>query len=149
MAYMPQQPPNKEAQPSAAAPLHHRYSTFLPNLSPPPPCLPTEMTIWGQNLFNIDGIHTIVVSKQGSWAKVPSASSSGSQDFIVREGWLIVYKLSILSLSCSQYSQTICWGGWDDNACLEDSIGAWPNCAVSPLLQINKQASLVKKTAKT
>ena len=33
-------------------------------------------------------------------------------------GWLIVYQLSILSLSCSQYSQTICLSGWDDNACL-------------------------------
>ena len=33
-------------------------------------------------------------------------------------GWLIVYQLGILSLSCSQYSQTICWHGWDDNACL-------------------------------
>ena len=33
-------------------------------------------------------------------------------------GWLIVYQLGILSLSCSQYSQTICWWGWDDNACL-------------------------------
>ena len=45
----------------AAAPLHRRYSTFLPNLSPPPPCLPTEMTLWGKNLFNI-GLQT-------SWAK--------------------------------------------------------------------------------
>ena len=65
-------------------------------------------------------------------------------------GWLIVYQLSILSLSCSQYShcQTICLRGWDDNACLgvrnTCSIGAWPNsldrippwyCTVSPLLQ--------------
>ena len=69
-------------------------------------------------------------------------------------GWLIVYQLSILSLSCSQYSQTICWRGWDDNACLgvrnTCSIGAWPNsldrrppwyCIVSPLLQTNKQYS--------
>ena len=45
--------------------------------------------------------------------------------------WLIVYQLGILSLSCSQYSQTICWPRWDDNACLgvrnTSSIGAWPN----------------------
>ncbi len=66
-------------------------------------------------------------------------------------GWLIVYQLGILSLSCSQYSQTICWRGWDDNACLgvrnTSSIGAWPNsldrrplwyCIVSPLLQTNR-----------
>ena len=54
----------------AAAPLHRRYSTFLPNLSPPPPpCLPTEMTLWGQNLFDIEGIHATAASKQGSWAK--------------------------------------------------------------------------------
>ena len=33
-------------------------------------------------------------------------------------GWLIVYRLGILSLSCSQYSQTICLRGSDDNACL-------------------------------
>ena len=26
-------------------------------------------------------------------------------------GWLIVYQLGILPLSCSQYSQTICWRG--------------------------------------
>jgi hypothetical protein len=32
-------------------------------------------------------------------------------------GWLIVYQLGILSLSCSQYSQTICWRRWDDNSC--------------------------------
>ena len=45
-------------------------------------------------------------------------------------GWLIVYRLGILSLSCSLYSQTICWCGWDDSACLRvrnNSIGAWPN----------------------
>jgi hypothetical protein len=67
-------------------------------------------------------------------------------------GWLIVYQLGILSLSCSQYIQTICWRRWDDNACLgvrnTSSIGAWPNsldrrppwyCIVSPLLQTNKQ----------
>ena len=46
-------------------------------------------------------------------------------------GWLIVYQLSILSLSCSQYSQTICWCQWDDKACLgvrnTSIIGAWPN----------------------
>ena len=52
-------------------------------------------------------------------------------------GWLILYQLGILcsmyyyiSLSCSQYSQTICWRGWDDNACLVRntcSIRAWPN----------------------
>ena len=47
--------------------------------------------------------------------------------------------------------QTICWRGWDDNACLgvrNNSIGAWPNflvwsplwcCIVSPLLQTNKK----------
>ena len=44
-------------------------------------------------------------------------------------GCLIVYHLGILSLSCSQYSQTICWNGWDDNACLgarnTSSIWAW------------------------
>ena len=67
-------------------------------------------------------------------------------------GWLIVYQLGILSLSCSQYSQTICWRGWDDNACLgvrNNSIGACPNflvwsqpwyCIVSPLLQTQKKA---------
>ena len=33
-------------------------------------------------------------------------------------GWLIVYQLGILSLSCNQYSQTICWHRWYDNACL-------------------------------
>ena len=61
--------------------------------------------------------------------------------------WSIVYQLGILSLSCSQYSQTICWRGWDGNTCLgvrnTSSIGAWPNsldwrpplyCIVSPLL---------------
>ena len=53
----------------AAAPLHRRYSTFLPNLSPPPPCLPTEMTLWGKSLFNIKGINATAASKQGSWAK--------------------------------------------------------------------------------
>ena len=46
-------------------------------------------------------------------------------------GCLIVYQLCILSLSCSRYSQTICWCGWDDNACLgvrnTCCIGAWPN----------------------
>ena len=63
-------------------------------------------------------------------------------------GSLIVYQLGILSLSCSQYSQTICWQGWDHNACLgvrnTCSIGDWPNfldwkppwyCIVSPVLQ--------------
>ena len=64
-------------------------------------------------------------------------------------GWLIVYLLAYyVSLSSSQYSQTICWRGWDDNAFLGArntcSIGAWPNsldrrppwyCIVSPLLQ--------------
>ena len=52
---------------------------------------------------------------------------------------------------CIQYSQTICWRGWDDNACLgvrnTSSIRAWPNsldrrppwyCIISPLLQTNK-----------
>ena len=48
----------------AAAPLHRRYSTFLPNLSPPPPCLPTEMTLWGRNIFYIDSIHATAASKQ-------------------------------------------------------------------------------------
>ena len=65
--------------------------------------------------------------------------------------WLIVYQLGILSLSCSQYSQTICLSGWDDNPCLgvrnTCSIGAWPNSLdrrppwyfiVSPLLQKTK-----------
>ena len=69
-------------------------------------------------------------------------------------GWLIVYQLGILSLSCSQYSQTICWHGWDDNTCLgvrnTSSKGAWPNsldrrppwyCIVSLLLQTNKTYS--------
>ena len=64
----------------------------------------------------------------------------------------IVYQFGILSLSCSQYSQTICLSRWDDNTCLgvrnTCSIGAWPNsldwrppwyCIVSPLLQTNKQ----------
>ena len=59
---------------------------------------------------------------------------------------------SVPTLSCSQYSQNICWCRWDDNACLgvknTCSIGAWPNsldwrppwyCKVSPLLQKNKQ----------
>jgi hypothetical protein len=79
--------------------------------------------------------------------KVPSTSSSGSLGFIVCSfvGWLIVYQLGILSLSCSQYSHTICWHVWDDSA---SSIGAWPNsldwrplwyCIVSPLLQTNKE----------
>ena len=66
-------------------------------------------------------------------------------------GWLIVYQLGILSLSCSQYSLTICWPRWDDNAYLwvrnTNSIRDWPNshdrrppwyCTVSPLLQTNK-----------
>ncbi len=48
-------------------------------------------------------------------------------------GWLIVYQLGILSLSCSQYSQTICWRGWDDNACLgvrntSSSLQVWFKC---------------------
>ena len=73
--------------------------------------------------------------------KAPSRSEAG---------WLKVYQLGILSLSCSQYSQTICWRGWDDNACLGArntcSIGAWSNsldkrppwyCIVSPLVQTN------------
>ena len=72
------------------------------------------------------------------------------------EGWLIAYQLSKLSLSCSQYSQTVCWRGWDDNACLgvrnTCSLGAWPNSlawrplwhsTVSPLLQKNKQESKI------
>ena len=33
-------------------------------------------------------------------------------------GWLIVYQLGILSLSCSQHSQTICLSRWDYNACI-------------------------------
>ena len=49
-------------------------------------------------------------------------------------GWLIVYQLGILFLSCSQYSQTICWCGWDDNACLgvrnTSRIVAWSETAV-------------------
>ena len=63
-------------------------------------------------------------------------------------GWLIVYQLDILSLSFSQYIQTICWCGWDDNACLGvRNTWAWPNsldrrrpwyCIVSPLLQTIK-----------
>ena len=58
----------------AAAPLHRRYSTFLPNLSPPPPpCLPTEMTLWGQNLFNIDGIHATATSKQEAGPSGPKS----------------------------------------------------------------------------
>ena len=62
--------------------------------------------------------------------KVPSASSSGSLGVIVCVQYCrIVYQLGILSLSCSQYSQTIYWRGWDDNAYLgvtNNSIGAWP-----------------------
>ena len=67
-------------------------------------------------------------------------------------GWLIVYQLGILSLSCSQYSQTICWRGWDYNACLgvrnSNIIEAWSNsldrrppwfCLVSPQLQKTKK----------
>ena len=53
--------------------------------------------------------------------KLPSASSIGSLFHCVCEsvvGWLIVYQFGILSLSCSQYSQTICLSWWDDNACL-------------------------------
>ena len=63
-------------------------------------------------------------------------------------GSLIVHQFGILSLSCIQYSQTICLSGWDDNTCLgvrnTSSIGAWHNsfdwrppwyCKVSPLLQ--------------
>ena len=73
-------------------------------------------------------------------------------------GWLIVYQFGILSLSCSQYSQTICLSRWDDNACLgvrnTCSIGAWPNsldrrppwyCTVSLLLQTNKQLWIILK----
>jgi hypothetical protein len=67
--------------------------------------------------------------------KLPSDSSSGSLGFIVCQqdcvAWLIVHQLGILSLSCSQYSQSICWCGWDDSTCLgvrnTSSIGAWPN----------------------
>ena len=47
-------------------------------------------------------------------------------------GWLIVYQLGILSLSCSQYS----WRGWDDNR-----RPPW-YCIVSPLLQTNKEMLL-------
>ena len=70
--------------------------------------------------------------------------------------WLLVYQLGILSLSCSQYSQTISWRGWDDNACLgvrnTSIIGAWTNsldrrlpwyCMVSLLLQTDKQTWLL------
>ena len=70
-----------------------------------------------------------------------------------------MYQLGILSLSCSQYSQTICWRGWDDNACLgvrnTSSIEAWPNsldgrppwyCIVSPLLQTNKRPKSIAKS---
>ena len=42
-----------------------------------------------------------------------------------------VLYMCTLSLSCSQYSQTICWRGWDDIVCLgvrnTSSKGAWPN----------------------
>jgi hypothetical protein len=77
-------------------------------------------------------------------------------------GWLIVYQLGILSLSCSQYSQTICWHGWDDNPCLgvrnTSSIGAWPNsldrippqyCIVSLLLQTKVNIHLVQNSLNT
>ena len=33
-------------------------------------------------------------------------------------GWLTMYQVGLLYLSCSQYSRTICWRGWDGNACL-------------------------------
>ena len=64
--------------------------------------------------------------------KVPWASSSGSLGFIrMVDSVSITISSGILSLSCSQYSQTICWHGWDNNACLgvknTSSIGAWPN----------------------
>ena len=42
----------------------------------------------------------------------------------------MVDSIPIPSLSCSQYNQTYCLSGWDDNACLgvrnTCSIGAWP-----------------------
>ena len=64
-------------------------------------------------------------------------------------GWLIVYQLGILSLSCSQYSQTICWRGWDDNACLgvrnTSSIGAWPNSLVWSRAVIRSISSVTNK----
>jgi hypothetical protein len=63
-------------------------------------------------------------------------------------GWASAHPEKKVPLSCSQYSQTICWCRWSDNACLgvrnTCSIGAWPNsidrrppwyCIVSPLLQ--------------
>ena len=73
--------------------------------------------------------------------------------------WLIVYSKSGLIMvalyrslvSYSWYSQTICWCGWDDDACLgvrNTRIVAWVNFLVwsppwyfivSPLLQTNKQ----------
>ena len=120
--------------------------------------LPTVWSLWG----NLGMARCREMATLPAWyipqCKLPSASSSGSLGFIVCVcsvvGWLIVYQLGILSLSCSQYSQTICWRGWDDNACLgvrnTSSIGAWPNsldrrppwyCIVSPLLQTNNYCS--------
>ena len=97
--------------------------------------LPTVWSLWGNpGMARCREMATLPAGYIPQ-RKVSSASSSGSLDFIVCVcsvvGWLIVYQLGILSLSCSQYSHTICWSGWDDNTCLgvknTSSIGAWPN----------------------
>ena len=132
------------------------------------PCNPSkwEVDIWGWLEVRRSAILHYTVNQRPHWARCWEMDTSQSANChqpaavghwvslcvcIVVE-WLIVYQLSILSLSCSQYSQTICWRGWDDNACLgignTSSIGAWPNfldrrllwyCIVSSLLQTNKQ----------
>ena len=66
----------------------------------------------------------------GYWVLLCVCSVVGINNF----GWLIVYQSGILSLSCIQYSQTLCWHGWDDNIYLgvgnTSRIGAWPNSLV-------------------
>jgi hypothetical protein len=144
------------------------------------PCNPSkwEADIWGWLEVRRSAILHYTVKQHPHWACRQYGHSGGTRGWLGVErwqlchrpaavghwvslcvcsvlGWLIVCQLGILSLSCSQYSQTICWRGWDDNACLgvrnTSSIGALPNsldrrplwyCIVSPLLQTNKHVKL-------
>jgi hypothetical protein len=64
--------------------------------------LPTVWSLWGNPGMARCWEMSILPAGYIPQCKVPSASSSGSRMVD------IVYQLGILSLSCSQYSQTIC-----------------------------------------
>ena len=79
------------------------------------------------------------------WTKNWKVQSKSQREFCLNQ------KLE----SACLISQTICWRGWDDNACLgvgnTSSIGAWPNsldrrqqwyCIVSPPLQNTSHADV-------